>query len=212
MKDGPWWPKGMVLKIGIVTFVLYFSDFILRPFFVRYWESVSIWDSKIVSGLVYAVPALVAMTALWYNKRRKGEDDAYSKILYALFLALVGLSLQGYPSMITVFLGRFVYGWAIFQASVRFDALLFKFSKPDSYAVDYSKVHFFQNLGVLIAATSAGLLVDNFYVGAPFIVALVGFSVVILLYYYFIHKGQPSTVASTLAVEAPETIEQAEVV
>lgn len=212
-KDGSWWPKGMVLKVGIVTFVLYFSDFILRPFFVRYWESVSVWDSKIVSGLVYAVPALVAMTALWYNKRSKGEDGMYSKILYALFLALVGLSLQGYPSMITVFIGRIVYGWCIFQASVCFDALLFKFSKPELYAVDYSKVHFFQNLGVLIAATSAGLLVDNFYVGAPFIVALAGFAIVLALYYGFMYKRRSETVATDVGeVEESVTIEQAAVV
>lgn len=178
--------KGFVLKIGVITLILYSSDFIIRPFFVRYWESLSIYDSKIISGLVYAIPALVALIALWSNRRRKGSRGLYDGIITAMLLGLAGLMLQGYPSAIVVFLGRLVYGWGIFQAMVRFDALLFGLSTPGSYATDYSKIHFFQNLGVLLASFSSGLLIGKYSLQSPFLVAITGFTLCISLYYFTI--------------------------
>lgn len=172
-------PRGNVLKLGIITGVLYFSDFITRPFFVRYWEFASKYDSTVISGCIYAIPALVALVALWVNKRYQ-----YGGIMSALLLGLIGLLLQGYPVAFIVVIGRIVYGWAFFQAAVRFDVLVFKVSVPESYAIEYSKIHFFQNMGVLMASFTAGILVDQYSLRMPFMVAFVGYFLVVSMYYY----------------------------
>ncbi|SEW39628.1 Major Facilitator Superfamily protein [Chitinophaga sp. YR573] len=177
-------PKGNVLKLGIITMFLYYSDFITRPFFVRYWESLSVYNSRVISGCIYAIPALVALFALWFNKKRKSKGSVYQGIVSALLFGLAGLILQGYPLAGVVILGRFIYGWAFFQAAVRFDVLVFNISDPESYAIEYSKIHFFQNLGVLMAAFSAGILVNTYSLRIPFIVAFGGYFIVTSLYYY----------------------------
>jgi DHA1 family multidrug resistance protein-like MFS transporter len=172
-------PGGNILKLGIITGVMYFSDFIMRPFFVRYWESLSIFDSKIISGCIYAIPALVAMVALWVNKRYK-----HGSILSSLLLALIGLTLEGYPLPGVVILGRVLYGWAFFQAAVRFDVLVFEVSVPESYAIEYSKIHFFQNMGVLLSSLTAGILVEKYGLRMPFMIAFAGYFLVVSMYYY----------------------------
>ncbi len=182
-------PKGFILKIGLITMILYFSDFLIRPFFARYWESISIYDFKFVSGMIYAIPGFVALLALWVNIKRKtnSSNTGYQGIISALLLGSIGLLLQGIPIEGTVIIGRIVYGWAIFQSVVKFDVLLFELSSPESYAIDYSKVHFFQNLGVLLSALTVGILVENKGLQIPFVIALAGF-VMTLACYYFIFK------------------------
>ncbi|MBS0029265.1 MFS transporter [Chitinophaga sp. 22321] len=176
-------PSGTVLRLSVITLFFYYSDFIIRPFFVKYWETVSMLHSSILSGAVYAIPAAVATFALWMNRRRKAPGTPWHAIVPALLLALVGLLLQSYPSTVTIIAGRCLYGWAFFQSAVRFDALLFHVCDPVSYAVEYSKIHFFQNLGVLTASFSAGILVEHYPLHIPFIVALAGYLLVTAMYY-----------------------------
>ncbi|MGY3791202.1 MFS transporter [Aquimarina sp. 433] len=186
-------PKGFILKIGIITMVLYFSDFLIRPFFVSYWESISSQNSKLISGMMYAIPGFVALIALWINTKGKQLENKFGAIIPILMLGILGLLLQGIPDMVTVIIGRIIYGWAIFQGVVKFDVLLFEFSTPDSYAMDYSKVHFFQNLGVLLSSFSVGLLVEYNGLQIPFIVALGGFVITLLLYYFIFKTGVKQT-------------------
>ena len=178
-------PKTFIVKIGLVTMILYFSDFLIRPFFATYWESISDYNSKFISGTMYAIPGFVALMALWMNARRKREKSNYRGIVSALMLGIVGLMLQGIPIDMVVVIGRVIYGWAIFQGVVRFDVLLFQLSAPESYAIDYSKVHFFQNLGVLLSSFSVGLLVDGKGLQIPFHIALMGFAITLIVYYLF---------------------------
>ncbi|WP_109433929.1 MULTISPECIES: MFS transporter [Aquimarina] len=180
-------PKGFILKIGLVTMVLYFSDFLIRPFFSLYWESISLYSSKIISGFVYAIPGFIALFALWYQKTRSPKEK-HSGIISALFLGIIGALLQGFPVDVIVIAGRIIYGWAIFQAVVRFDVLLFEFSSPDSYAIDYSKVHFFQNLGVLLASFSVGILVEFQGLQIPFVITSIGFVIALGVYYFIFHR------------------------
>ncbi|CAL2103909.1 MFS transporter [Tenacibaculum sp. 190130A14a] len=175
-------PKGFILKLGLITLILYFSDFLIRPFFSLYWESFSAFKSKLVSGTIYAIPGFVALVALWINNKRKAHG--HQGIINALFIGLIGLLLQGIPYDGVVVLGRVVYGWAIFQGVVKFDILLFELSTPESYSVDYSKIHFFQNLGVLLASLNVGIIVDNFGLQMPFAIALGGFSLTLVLYFF----------------------------
>ncbi|SHL44906.1 Predicted arabinose efflux permease, MFS family [Chitinophaga jiangningensis] len=176
-------PGGTMLKLSVITLLFYYADFLIRPFFVRYWESVSSSDSRILSGTIYAIPAAVAVAALYANKTRKPYNTPWHGILPALLLALCGLILQAYPAILTIIAGRCLYGWAFFQCAVRFDALLFHISDPASYAVEYSKIHFFQNLGVLAASFSAGVLAEYLPLNVPFVVAFAGYAGVVLLYY-----------------------------
>ncbi len=176
-------PKGFILKLGLITLILYFSDFLIRPFFSLYWESFSAYKTKFISGTVYAIPGFVALVTLWINNKRKTQDG-YKGIINALCIALIGLFLQGIPSDAFVVIGRIVYGWAIFQGVVKFDILLFELSTPDSYALDYSKIHFFQNLGVLLASLSVGVVVEKYGLQIPFSIALGGFILTLVLYFF----------------------------
>ncbi len=182
--------KNFILKIGLLTFILYFSDFLIRPFFSMYWESISEFDSKLVSGTIYAIPGIVALIALWIN--HKNNESGYDGIIKAIFIGLIGLLLQGIPSELVVISGRIIYGWAIFQCMVKFDVLLFEMSNPESYSLDYSKVHFFQNLGVLIASLNVGVIVDNLGLQMPFTIALIGFSITLLLYFFVFRTSSVS--------------------
>ncbi|CAM1370078.1 MFS transporter [Tenacibaculum xiamenense] len=174
--------NSFIIKIGLLTLILYFSDFLIRPFFSMYWESFASNDSKLISGTIYAIPGFVALIALWINNKRSASG--YEGIIKALIIGLVGLSLQGIPSESMVIIGRIIYGWAIFQGMVKFDVFLFEMSSPESYSIDYSKIHFFQNLGVLLASLNVGLVVDNFGLQMPFILALSGFIITLLLYFF----------------------------
>lgn len=199
-----WVPNGFVMKLGLITLILYFGYFIISPFFSRYWESISLYNSKMVSGFVYAVPGIVALLALWLNKRMKKQESSYHGILPALLWSLAGLFLQASGVDTIVWLGRCVYGWGIFQCLVRFDALLFDLSTPERYATDYSKIHFFQNLGVLLASFAAGALVESHGLRLPFVVALGCFVLVVLLYYAaFKHKLRNQ---NQLQVSEPKSI------
>lgn len=186
-------PKGFILKLGVVTMVLYFSDFLIRPFFARFWEFVSVYDSKLVSGAIYAIPGFVALIALWINTKTKSY---YQNITVILLLITIGVSLQSIPNSSVVIIGRLIYGWAIFQGVVKFDVLVFEWSTPASYAVDYSKVHFFQNLGVLIASFVSGILVDQYGLQLPFYVAAIGVFVALLLYYILFSSFQKKATPS----------------
>jgi len=174
--------KPFILKIGLVTMVLYFSDFLIRPFFSTYWESISEYDSKFISGTVYAIPGFVALLVLWASEKFL-KNSNYKNIIVILGIGACGMILQGIPIQAVVVTGRIIYGWAIFKSVVQFDILLFELSSPDSYALDYSKVHFFQNLGVLISSFSVGIMVENFGVQIPFSVAFVGFVITLGMYY-----------------------------
>ncbi|GAA4275770.1 MFS transporter [Aquimarina mytili] len=173
-------PKGFIFKIGITTLLLYASGFIIRPFFSTYWEYITANSSKLISGAVYALPGFVALLVLWWDIKRKGTKS--SGIVIPLCIGIIGLLAQGIPIPFLVILGRIVYGWAVFRAIVRFDVLLFESSTPETYAIDYSKVHFFQNLGVLISSFLVGVLVDQYGLVIPFTMACIGFTVTLGLY------------------------------
>lgn len=176
-------PKGFVLKIGLITLVLYGSGFITRPFFSSYWEYISTYNSKLVSGTIYAIPALVALLVLWWDIKTKKTTS--TRIVTPLCIGVLGLWIQGVPIPVVVIIGRVIYGWAVFRAIVRFDVLLFEFSTPDTYAIDYSKVHFFQNLGVLISSFLVGILVERYGLEIPFSIAWIGFGLTLILFVTF---------------------------
>jgi hypothetical protein len=107
----------------------------------------------------------------------------------AIALGVCGLSLQvlGIPAVTLI--GRFVYGWALFQSMVRLDLLLFRISTPESYSVDFSKINLFQGLGVLFASFTTGSLVSSSGLRLPFFVAAFGFIAALALYARLFSRG-----------------------
>lgn len=187
----------VIYKLGLVMFLFYFSAYLTRPFFVRYWESVSGAEGEILSGLVFAIPAGIAVLALWLNFRREQTRSPGDGLLTAMMLGSIGLALQGLNQEWLILAGRCLFGWALFQATVQLDQLLFALSHPDAYAMDFSKINIFQQLGVLAAASSAGGLVGALGLQVPFAVAAAGLVITAALYATLFHRTrqhfQPST-------------------
>ncbi len=188
-------PKGFILKIGITTLLLYASGFITRPFFSSYWEHIKTYDNTFISGVVYALPGFVALLVLWWDIKTKGTKS--SSIAIPLCIGVIGLLAQGTLVPAIVIFGRIVYGWAVFRAIVRFDVLLFESSTPDTYAIDYSKVHFFQNFGVLISSFLVGILVDQYGLEIPFTIAVIGFVATLGLYVLLFKINFKKTILKT---------------
>lgn len=177
---------GFASRLGLVMLVLYFSAYFTEPFFSSYWEGLSGTRSKIATGLVYALPGVAALLGLIINQRRgSGEDTGHSGVLPAVGLAVVGLGLEATALPLLVLGGRFLSGWALFQAMVRLDSLLFRASTPESYSVDFSKANAFQGLGVLLASLGAGSLISVSSLRATFLVAALGFALGLSLYCLF---------------------------
>jgi len=176
-------PFRFVARLGAVMLVLYFSAYVGEPFFAAYWESLVGTDNKMLSGLVFAIPGIAALWGLCVNEQR-GEAGlgVYSGIVPAIALGVIGLLMQATGFIWLVVVGRFVYGWSLFQAMVRLDRILFRESTPETYATDFSLVNLFQGLGIFIASSSAGSLVAAFGMKVPFWIAALGFTVSAVLH------------------------------
>jgi len=169
----------LVYRLGLIMLLFYFSVYLIRPFFSRYWESISAWNGGIVTGLVFAIPGAIALLALCINKSMRSSKHG---IVSAFLLGMFGLLLQASGQQAIVLLGRCLFGWALFQATVRLDLLLFEVSTPASYAADFSKIYFFQSLGALIASYTAGSLVAAQGLQIPFIAGALGLALTAFLY------------------------------
>lgn len=180
----------VIYKLGLVMFLFYFSAYLTRPFFVRYWESVTGAEGEILSGVVFAIPAGIAVLALWLNFRRGHTRSPGDGLLTAMMLGSIGLALQGLNQEWLILAGRCLFGWALFQATVQLDQLLFALSHPEAYAMDFSKINIFQQLGVLAAASSAGWLVGLLGLQVPFAVAAAGLVITAALYATLFHRSR----------------------
>lgn len=172
----------LILHLGIVSLLFYLSSFLMRPFFARYWGEVTATDSELFAGLVYSIPAWVALAGLWLNGRRSEQASSFAVVLWALVFAMVGAVVQGVAHPLTIVLGRIVFGWALFQGTVRLEVLVFELSEREHYAMDFSKIHIFQNVGVLLASFAVGAIVSAFSLQMPFFVALAGFALTTVVF------------------------------
>ncbi|OHX67849.1 hypothetical protein NH26_16650 [Flammeovirga pacifica] len=183
------WIKPNILKVGGLTMVLYFSTFLIRPFFVEYWESTSSYESNILAGFMYSIPAFVGVVALIYSHKKGKNQQVYKLILPSILMGICGIALQGSGYVLSIIFGRMLYGWAVFQIYVQFDVIAFRNSQPKEYASDYSKIHFLQNLGVLFSSLVSGFVVDHFSLKMPFGIAIVGF-IIAGVFYGWAYKNE----------------------
>jgi len=176
-------PWSSLYRLGLVMLVVYFSAYLTEPFLSPYWEAISELDNKLLSGAVFAIPGAAALLGLLVNARAEQTGTPYGGIVPAIALGVCGLCLQMSGVLAAILLGRFLYGWALFQATVRLDLLLFRLSTPGAYALDFGKINLFQGLGVLLAASAAGSVVSWLGMRATFVIAGFGFALAAVLYW-----------------------------
>jgi DHA1 family multidrug resistance protein-like MFS transporter len=118
----------------------------------------------------------------------EGNSDSplssFQFLINAILLGTLGLLIQGSEHVWMVILGRCVFGWAMFQATVRLEVLLFETSTPSRYATDFSKMHFMQNLGVIAASFCVGSIVAYGSYRWTFYIASIGFILTLALFYF----------------------------
>ena len=168
--------------LGIAMMLFYFSAYLVRPFFAEHWQLASGIDNTTVSGLAFAIPAGMALLALWSNHASSRSHFLLNRPVPCLILGALGLLFQAWPQPVAIVLGRCLFGWAMFQVTVHLDVLLFQRSRPDDYARDYSLINLFQNLGVIGSSFTAGSLVASQGLSAPFLLAALGFVLSVLSY------------------------------
>ena len=114
---------------------------------------------------------------------------------------MLGLFLQGSQESWVVILGRCIFGFAMYQVSVRLEVFLFNVSQPENYIRDYSKIHIFQNVGIILASFATGYLAKTLDASMPFFLAMGGFFITLSLFYWLFkpklsgqtHGPQPVT-------------------
>jgi len=177
--------RWIILKLGVVSMVFYFSAFLIRPYFARYWEMISHQDSDVLAALAYSIPAWVALICLWLERNRRRDASNVTMIVNVSLLLVLGVLVQSIDNVWCLVLGRCLFGYAMFQVTVRLEVLMFSLSRPERYAEDFSMIHFFQNVGVIVASFGVGFLVDSFNLFVPFYVSALGGVVAVLFFYYF---------------------------
>ncbi|WP_028221641.1 MFS transporter [Paraburkholderia oxyphila] len=171
-----------ILRLALLMLAFDFCVYLIRPFMSSYWQDVTGSSSELASGLVFAIPGMVALAALRINKRLAARGKPLPSHMTAnLLLCTAGVLLQGVEVPLAIVAGRVIFGWALFQIVVKLDVTMFALSTPASYAADYSVINFFQNLGVLLASFAAGAIVDTTGLRAPFFIASAGLLVTVLL-------------------------------
>ncbi|WP_417792109.1 MFS transporter [Stutzerimonas xanthomarina] len=163
-----------LLKLSLLMFLFDFSAYLVRPFFTVYWEARTGISDQLLTGVIFAIPGIVALFALALRHRMASQPRWADHTLLNLVIGAGGLALQASESLWLIVLGRCLYGWALYQVIVKLEVTLFKVSTPAFYARDFGVTNFFQNLGVLLSSFSAGYLVD--WVGVPtsFVIAAAG--------------------------------------
>ena len=183
-----------VLKLALIMLAFYFSAQLTRPFFTEHWEALSGLESPLLAGLAYAIPALIALVALWLN-RMLAVEHVLVRLVPSLMLGSAGLMMQGTEHILAVIIGRCLYGWALFQATVRLDVLLYEVSTPEHYAKDFSHIYMFQSIGSLLASFSAGTLVSATHLASPLYLGAFGFVITIgLINLWMIQEKRQSSI------------------
>lgn len=164
-----------VYRLGAVMLFFYFGAYITCPFFVSFWQSISTHQSTAWSGTIYAIPGMMALSVLWFTRKKNIQIPSLLTLGSALTISIIGYALQNIATEVAVIIGRIIFGVGIYYASIYLELLIFHGGDKNAYATDVSSVYFFQSLGMLLSSYSAGVLVDHtnpqaaFYVGSFFL-------------------------------------------
>ncbi|MFC6755311.1 hypothetical protein, partial [Halorubrum tibetense] len=86
------------------------------------------------------------------------------------------------------------------------EVILFERSDPANYASDFSKIHFFQNLGVIAASFAVGYIVDGLGLVYTFAASFAGFAIALALF-YTLFKTQSTTEPTDTSINANTNLE-----
>ncbi|HKT95099.1 MAG TPA: MFS transporter [Paraburkholderia sp.] len=193
-----------ILRLALLMLAFDFCVYLIRPFMSSYWQDVTGSSSELASGLVFAIPGMVALAALRINKRIAARGKPLPNHMTAnLLLCTAGMLLQGVEAPLAIIAGRVMFGWALFQIVVKLDVTMFALSTPASYAADYSVINFFQNLGVLLASFAAGAIVDTTGLRAPFFIASAGLLLTALLGVWLLERPRADATEASDATRQP---------
>lgn len=186
-------------KLSLVMMLFDFSAYVIRPFFSTYWEDTTGILQRGITGVVFAIPALAALIGLYANRlASQGKLPKLDHPFINLTLGAIGLTMQAMPHIEAILIGRFLFGWGMFQIIVNLEVTLFQISTPDNYARDFSVANFFQNLGVLLSSFSAGYIVSLVGAQQTFFVAALGFlCTAVINQYWFSSRKHSVTGDST---------------
>lgn len=174
-KTNPFHVSGELLKLCLLSLLVYFSAFSIRPFFVSYWKWRSSLADEILASFIYSIPAWIALIALWINKISNLNKNFNTTVNLSLAMILTGVFLQLQSDFTLIVFGRIIFGWGIFHLMVISEHRMFEISSPDEYAIHFSKFHLFQNIGVIVASFTAGLVVNQFNLASAFYLSITGF-------------------------------------
>ena len=190
----------MIYRLCFIMLLFYFSVYLTRPFFTAYWQSVSETDNTFIAGFVFAIPGVVALIALVLNRLNGGHGRHFwQRITPMAFVGAAGLLLQASAQEWLILVGRCVFGWSLFQITVALDARLFVLSSPEAFAVNFSKIFLFQNLGVVGSSFAAGWLVKDYGLALPLLIAAVGLAFTAITYPRLLKSGSDFS-AKTLRI------------
>lgn len=163
-------------KLSGLMLLFDISAYLVRPFFSVYWESIYTAGNQTITGIVFAIPGMVAIVGLIINKSfLKNKFRNLDHTAVNLLIGATGLLLQASSSPLLVLIGRCLYGWSLFQVVVKLEVTLFRISQPAFYDRDFAITNFFQNFGVLLASFAAGYIVSWIGVPMSFALAAAGF-------------------------------------
>jgi len=163
-------------KLSGLMLLFDMSAYLVRPFFSVYWESIYTSGNQTITGVVFAIPGMVAIVGLIINKSfLKNKFRNLDHTAVNLLIGATGLLLQASSSPLFVLIGRCLYGWSLFQVVVKLEVTLFRISQPAFYDRDFAVTNFFQNFGVLLASFAAGYIVNWIGVPMSFALAAAGF-------------------------------------
>ena len=179
-----------VFRICLVSLIFYCSAFLIRPFFTQYWEDISSINDKVITSIVFSLPAIMALFGLYYNKKIKASSSFDVGILSAFVICVCGLWLQAAQQEVLVLLGRCIYGFGMFQLTVKLEVLMFKTSSPENYAKDFSLLHLYQNIGVLLASFMIGHLVVSLASHWIFVLSSLGFLLSMAIFSWLLQESK----------------------
>jgi hypothetical protein len=88
-----------IIRLCLLMLAFYFCVYLARPFFTLYWEQLGGPQASWITGLVYAIPGMLALLALALHYHAGQHLTAW------LLLGAAGLALQGIEQMPTVLAG-----------------------------------------------------------------------------------------------------------
>ncbi|WP_051252616.1 MFS transporter [Ferrimonas kyonanensis] len=188
------------VQLALIMWLFYFSAYLIRPFFVQYWHRLSPQSGEIEAAVIFAIPAAIAIAALMLQRHSRQPRwlQTLGQIPVALAIGAVGFALQAQPQPHWIIVGRVLYGWALFHATVKLDLKIFALSHPNEYSKDFATLHIFQSLGVLVASYAAGQLMVAGGDQLLFVCASGGFILTTLLFWQWFMPREKRLKGATL--------------